>query len=67
MSDFKTRVIEEKAQLDEKIEKLKAFLNSDRIDSVSVNHQYLLSMQLLAMQQYTHILDMRLQLLERGL
>jgi hypothetical protein len=66
MSDFKTRVIEEKAQLDEKIEKLKAFLNSDRIDSVSVNHQYLLSMQLLAMQQYTHILDMRLQLLERG-
>jgi hypothetical protein len=67
MSDFKTRVIEEKAKLDEKIEKLEAFLNSDRIDSVSVNHQYLLSMQLLAMQQYTHILDMRLQLLERGL
>ena len=66
MSDFKTRVIEEKAQLDEKIEKLKAFLNSDRIDSVSVNHQYLLSIQLLEMQQYSNVLDMRLQLLERG-
>jgi hypothetical protein len=66
MSDFKTRVIEEKAQLDEKIEKLKAFQNSDRIDSVSTDHQFLLSMQVLAMQQYTHILDMRLQLLEKG-
>jgi hypothetical protein len=67
MSDFKTRVIEEKAKLDEKIERLKAFLNSDRIDSVSVNHQYLLSAQLLTMQQYSNVLDMRLQLLERGL
>lgn len=66
MSDFKTRLIEEKAQLDQKIESLKAFRNSDKIYSVSLDHQFLLSTQLLAMQHYSNVLEMRLQLLEKG-
>ena len=66
MPDFKTRLIEEKAQLDQKIESLKSFRNSDQIDSISTDHQYLLSTQLLAMQQYSNVLEMRLQLLEKG-
>ncbi len=66
MSDFKTRLIEEKAQLHQKIESLKAFRNSDKIDSVSTDHQYLLSLQLLSMQQYSNVLEMRLHLLEKG-
>lgn len=63
MSDFKSRLLTEKSELDEKIEKLSAFLKSDKITSIDPLQQTLLNKQLPLMQSYSEVLGQRIHLL----
>lgn len=56
MSDFKTRLLEEKQQLDDKIEKLNSFLDSDKVGEIDVVQLTLLNVQVKAMKTYSQIL-----------
>lgn len=56
MSDFKSRLIEEKAQLDERLEKLEVFLNSDGFQNIAAVQQTLLNIQVNAMSTYSQVL-----------
>lgn len=56
MSDFKTRLLDEKQQLDEKIEKLTSFLGSDAVGAVDGVQLTLLNVQVKAMETYSQIL-----------
>ena len=60
MEAYQTRVVEEKAALDEKIEKLKAFLETERFCSLDEAEQELLDRQLVTMQEYSGILANRI-------
>lgn len=60
MSDFKTRLDDEKGQLDEKIEKLESFIESDKLQVVAPIQQSLLKAQLLSMKTYSQILAERI-------
>jgi hypothetical protein len=60
MSDFITRLSDEKSQLDEKIAKLKAFSKSDAFNGIDNVQRGLLKIQLNAMTTYSQCLDERL-------
>ena len=60
MSTFKERLIDEKAQLGEKIEKLEAFTKSENFQKIDSVQATLLKAQLPAMKTYHQILDERL-------
>ena len=60
MQEYQHRVIEEKAALDEKIFRLEGALTSGRLDSVPDDEKGLLARQLLAMEEYSGILDERM-------
>lgn len=60
MSTFKERLIEEKLQLDEKIEKLEAFTLSEHFQKLEAVQMSLLNTQLFAMKTYSQILVERL-------
>ena len=60
MSDFKTRLLEEKEQLDDKISKLSPFINSDKLSGIDKIQQDLLKLQLPTMQIYSEILQQRI-------
>jgi hypothetical protein len=60
MSDFITRLSDEKSQLDEKIAKLEAFKNSDAFNGIDNVQRGLLKIQLNAMATYSQVLDERL-------
>ena len=64
MSDFKSRLIEEKAQLDERLEKLLAFQSSDAYGCETTFQQTLLNVQAAAMATYSQILLERISWLE---
>lgn len=64
--DFKTRLLEEKTQLDDKREKLQAFIGSDKFDQVAVVQQRLLNIQILAMNTYSQCLLERITALEEA-
>jgi hypothetical protein len=64
MSDFKTRLLEEKAQLDERLEKLQAFQNSPGFQNIPAIQQALLNIQANAMATYSQILLERIAWLE---
>lgn len=64
MPDFKTRLLEEKAQLDERLEKLKAFQTSDAFQNISPIQQTLLNIQADAMATYSQVLLERIAWLE---
>ena len=64
MSDFKSRLIEEKAQLDERLEKLQAFQKSDGFQSIAAVQQTLLNVQANAMATYSQIVLERIAWLE---
>lgn len=64
MSDFKSRLIEEKAQLDERLEKLKEFQASDAFQGISHIQQTLLNIQANAMATYSQTLLERIAWLE---
>lgn len=56
------RVLDEKKELDERIEKLSAFVNSENISKASVNEQGLLQEQLVVMRELQEILQERINL-----
>lgn len=64
MSDFKTRLLEEKAQLDERLEKLQAFQASDAFQGIAAVQQTLLNVQANAMATYSQVLLERIAWLE---
>lgn len=60
MNTFKDRLIEEKAQLNEKIEKLESFTLTDNFKKIEAVQISLLRAQLLAMKTYNQILAERI-------
>ena len=61
MSDFKDRLIDEQAQLEEKLNKLDAFLMSDKVKAVDDVQKALLHVQATAMNTYNQCLKERLE------
>ncbi len=66
MSDFKSRLLEEKAQLDDRTTKLGLFLDGDKILQVDPVQQSLLGLQYLAMQTYQRCLLERIHWLNES-
>lgn len=60
MSDFKTRLLEERDQLEERLDKLDAFLDSDIFETISETQQDLLGQQFDAMETYLDLLNARI-------
>lgn len=63
MSDFKTRLIDEKEELSVKANKLEVFLASDGVLKIDPTQLALLKAQLPAMKTYLTILQTRIDLL----
>ena len=61
MSDFKDRLIDEQAQLEEKLNKLDAFLMSDKVKDVDDVQEALLQVQATAMNTYSQCLKERIE------
>lgn len=61
MSDFRTRLAEEQAQLEEKLNKLDEFLDSDKFNRVDDVQKALLKVQATAMNTYNQCLKERLE------
>lgn len=61
MSDFKTRLVEEQVQLEDKLSKLKSFIESDKFESVDDAQRALLKVQANAMSTYNQCLKERLE------
>lgn len=64
MTDFKTRLQQERDTLSVNLENLKSFLGSDLVKPVSYRAKVLLVRQQYAQQDLLYILDQRLQLLD---
>lgn len=64
MDPFKFRLIEEQAQLRERIEKLAKFIWSDTFKTIDSTQQLLLKVQLKAMETYASCLEARINQLE---
>jgi len=60
MSTFLERLVEEKQQLDEKIEKLEAFTSSENFSKIDAVQMSLLNIQLFSMKAYSQCLLERL-------
>lgn len=63
MSDFKSRLIQEKSELTERAEKLGSFLNSDNFSKIDVRQQELLKIQNHLMKSLEWVLQQRINLL----
>ena len=61
MSDFKTRLVEEQAQLEEKLDKLDAFLMSENSSKIEDVQKALLQVQATAMNTYLQCLKERIE------
>ena len=61
MSDFKTRLETEKVELEEKLDKLDAFLVSENVNKVADTQQALLRVQAAAMNTYLQCLKERIE------
>jgi hypothetical protein len=66
VKDYELRVVEEKAALDMKIEKLKAFTESDIYSALDDVDRDNLDEQLLVMQRYSEILAARIDRFEES-
>lgn len=64
MSDFKDRLLTEKKEVDEKREKLDAFLGSQPFSKIDPRQQSLLNIQSHVMTAYSQVLTERIALLE---
>ena len=60
MNDFKTRLVEEQAQLEEKLDKLNDFNQSEKADQIDPVQKDLLLIQAGAMYTYNECLKARL-------
>lgn len=63
MSDFKTRLIDEQTELEEKLDKLNTFNQSDKVNSIDPIQKSLLLVQAGAMYTYNECLKARLTFL----
>lgn len=61
MSDFKTRLVEEQVQLEEKLNKLDSFILSDDFNKIDDVQKALLQVQATAMNTYNQCLKERLE------
>ena len=61
MSDFKTRLVEEQVQLEDKLSELKSFIESDEFESIDDAQRALLKVQANAMSTYNQCLKERLE------
>jgi len=61
MPDFKERLVEEQVQLEEKLDKLDAFLMSDKVNEIADVQKALLQVQATAMNTYNQCLKERLE------
>jgi hypothetical protein len=61
MSDFKTRLVEEQAQLEEKLNKLDDFLMSEKVNDIDDTQKALLQVQATAMNTYSQCLKERIE------
>ncbi len=61
MTDFISRLKDEKIQLDEKIEKLGVFLDSSSFYNINYDQQMLLKIQYQVMTTYAYILGERIK------
>lgn len=64
MSTFKERLQDEKQQLDEKREKLEAFVGSEVFTKIDARQMSLLNIQLQIMDSYSQVLTERLTILD---
>ena len=60
MDAFKVRLINEQFELQEKINKLNGFINSESFENIDIFQQNLLKEQIVAMESYNNILIKRL-------
>ena len=60
MDAFKVRLINEQFELQEKINKLNGFINSENLGNIDIFQQNLLKEQIVAMESYNNILIKRL-------
>jgi len=60
MEDFQQRVVDEKEELDGKIERLDAFANGDVFGTLPAEEQERMSRQLQIMRDYSSVLDERI-------
>ena len=60
MDAFKVRLINEQFELQEKINKLNGFINSESFGNIDIFQQNLLKEQIVAMESYNNILIKRL-------
>ena len=60
MESFKVRLINEQFELQEKINKLNGFINSESLGNIDIFQQNLLKEQIVAMESYNNILIKRL-------
>ncbi len=65
MQEWQKRVVEEKAELDERIEKLEAFIASPKFEVISTYHAVALKDQAAVMRRYSEILGRRIAMFER--
>jgi hypothetical protein len=63
MSDFKTRLVQERTELSDKVGKLDSFMNSESFSNIEVKQQELLRIQLHLMKSYEWVLNQRINLL----
>lgn len=62
MQPHEQRVVDEKAELDEKISKLETFLSSDFYETLKRTSKELLVLQYAYMKNYSDILEQRIKL-----
>ena len=60
MKDYDKRILDERTELITKIDKLKAFMTTDKFIEMDGYEKYLLTQQLIAMTDYQILLGMRL-------
>ena len=60
MSDFKIRLVQEKYELDKKIERLDLFIKSENFNKIDAIQMSLLEIQILTMKTYSKILNERI-------
>ena len=63
MSDFTSRLQNEREELSDKIDKLHVFIKSENYKNIDIEQQALLPIQLKVMQSYDEILRTRIELL----
>lgn len=63
MEDYQKRIVDEKKELDHRINRLSAFLNGDAFSRLSAGEQRLLHLQCKAMEEYSSILNDRIAIL----